>query len=198
MTPKVILFDLGGVVVRWVGIQALSDLTGLSTQQISDKFKHSKIGNQFERGLCSNDDFIGEFRALFDLPGSDADLTELWNSWVQDPYDGIVETIETLKARFRVACLSNTNDLHWEHLKTYLDLDDLFDPAYASHEIHKAKPDIDCFEFVTRGLETNPEEIVFLDDSQENIEAALNVGIRAYKVDPVFGAIPTLKSLGLI
>ncbi len=198
LTPKVILFDLGGVVVRWVGIQALSDLTGLSTLQVSERFKHSEIGNRFERGHCSNEDFIAEFRSLFDLTGSDAELIKLWNGWVQDPYDGIIETIKNLKTRYRVACLSNTNDLHWEHLKAYLDLDALFDRPYASHKIHRAKPDPDCFEFVIRELNVKPEEIIFLDDSQTNIDAALNIGMQAHKVDPTFGAVPTLKSLGLV
>jgi len=198
LTPKIILFDLGGVVVRWVGIQALSDLTGLSVAQVGEIFKKSEIGNQFERGLCSNQVFVTEFRNLFDLPGSDKELIMLWNSWVQDPYEGIIEAIETLKANYRVACLSNTNDLHWQHLRSYLDLDGLFSPAYASHEIYRAKPDLDCFEFVIKDLDIDPTNILFLDDTLANIEAAQNAGMQTEKVDPVYGALPALKSLKLI
>lgn len=198
MTPKVILFDLGGVVVRWVGIQALSDLTGLSTVQIIEIFKSSQIGNQFERGLCTNAEFIDEFRRIFALQGSDEELVRLWNSWVQDPYDGVIDAISTLKKTYQVACLSNTNDLHWQHLKSYLNLDDLFDPAYASHEIHDAKPDQSCFEFAIGDLGVRASEILFLDDTQANIDAARLTGIQARKVDPIFGALPVLQSLGLI
>ncbi len=189
---------MGGVVVRWVGIQALSDLTGLSLQSVKQKFAKSKTGHAFERGLCSNDEFISEFQQLFNLAGTHKELSELWNSWVQDPYEGIEKTISSLKSKYQIACLSNTNDLHWQHLKTYLNLDALFAPAYASHEIHLAKPDKACFEFVIANLNQSPKDILFLDDTGANVEAARSVGIQAHLVDPEFGAMPVLKSLGLI
>lgn len=195
---NLILFDLGGVVVRWVGIKALSDLTGLSVKEVTSRFKSSEIGNQFERGLCSNATFIQEFREVFNLNGSDTELSELWNSWVQEPYEGVIKAIRKLKETYRVACLSNTNDLHWQHLKSYMDLDGLFDPAYASHEIHEAKPDMSCFQYVIDDLNIAPEQILFLDDTQANIDAAIRAGIQAYQVDPKFGALPILKKLGLI
>jgi len=197
LTPKLILFDLGGVVVRWVGIQALSELTGLSTAQVGEIFKRSEIGNRFERGLCSNAEFVSEFREKFALEGSDDDLIRLWNSWVQEPYDGVLDAIKTLKKTHRVACLSNTNDPHWEHLKTYVDLDGLFEPAYASHNIHEAKPDRSCFEYVIGDLKIDPEQILFLDDTQANIDAAKRAGMQAHIVNPEFGALPVLQSLGL-
>ena len=195
---KLILFDLGGVVVRWVGIQALSDLTGLSVQEVGEKFKNSDIGNQYERGLCSNEVFIKEFRTVFDFSESHTELSCLWNSWVKDPYEGVVEAILKLKETYGVACLSNTNDLHWEHLKSYLDLNGLFDPAYASHEIHEAKPDMSCFQYVINDLAIPPEHILFLDDTQANVDAAKRSGIQTHKVDPQFGALPVLEKLGLI
>ena len=195
---KLILFDLGGVVVRWVGIQALSDLTGLSVQNVAEKFSSSDIANRFERGLCSHDDFIQEFRQLFQLTGSDTELIALWNSWVQSPYEGIEDAIYELKKFYRVACLSNTNELHWKHLSSYMDLDRLFDPGYASHHIHEAKPNMSCYQYVIENLKLEPEQILFLDDTQANVDAAKNAGIQAHKVDPQFGALPLLGKLGLI
>ncbi len=198
MTTKVILFDLGGVIVHWVGIQALSEMTGLSTSEVGDKFKYSDTANAYERGLCSNQVFIRELRHLFALSGTDEELAQLWNSWVQEPYRGIEDAIVSLKQTYRVACLSNTNDLHWEHLKTYLDLNALFEPAYASHQIHMAKPDKDCFEFVIQDMNVEAGEILFLDDTQANIDAAINSGMQALKVDPTFGALPVLEALNLL
>lgn len=135
---------------------------------------------------------------MFNLNGSNNQLIALWNSWVQSPYEDIGAAILSLKQNYQVACLSNTNDLHWQHLRGYLDLDDLFSPAYASHEINKAKPDKDCFEFVVKDLGVLAGDILFLDDSDANVKAAGEIGMLAYKVDPKFGALPVLKSLGIL
>ncbi len=196
--PDVILFDLGGVVVRWVGIEALSEMTGFSVAEVKEKFAASDIGNEFERGLTDNQSFIEEFKTLFSLEGSHQELTALWNSWVGAPYAGIVEAIMALRETYRIACLSNTNDLHWKHLNAYLKTEILFSPAYASHQINLAKPDRECFEFVIADLNVAPETILFLDDSQANIDAAEAADIQAHLVDPKHGALPTLNKLGLI
>lgn len=173
-------------------------MTGLSITDVKNTFAKSEIGNAFECGLCSNQEFIAEFRGLFDLEGSDTELETLWNSWVQTPYHGIVEAISELQQNYQVACLSNTNDLHWEHLQTYLDLNQLFTPTYASHEINLAKPNKDCFEYVIENLGVDANDIIFLDDTQANVEAANQSGMKSYRVDPNVGAIPILKQLGLI
>lgn len=165
---------------------------------VKETFANSEIGNAFEKGLCSNEAFIHVFRQAFSLEGTDAELTALWNSWVQAPYPGIIEAITALQENYQVACLSNTNDLHWEHLKSYVDLKALFSPAYASHEIHLAKPDTDCFEFVSSDLGIAPEKILFFDDTQANIDTAKACGWQALKIDPEYGAMPALKTLGLI
>jgi len=173
-------------------------LTGLSVDEVGERFKASATGNAFEIGKCSNADFITEFRNLFDLTGSNTELADLWNSWVQAPYEGIEAVIHTLKSNYQVACLSNTNDLHWQHLKTYMDLDGLFSPAYASHEINLAKPDLNCFQFVAKDLAVPAKDILFFDDSAANVEAAKAAGMTAHQVDAAFGVMPNLKSLGLI
>ena len=166
--------------------------------KVKETFARSEIGNAFERGLCSNEAFIHEFRQAFCLNGSDAELTTLWNSWVQAPYPGMIEAITVLQENYQVACLSNTNDLHWQHLKTYVDLETLFSPAYASHENHLAKPDKDYFKYVSSDLGIAPEKILFFDDTQANVDAAKTCGWQALKIDPEDGAIPALKTLGLI
>lgn len=135
---------------------------------------------------------------MFDLSGTDEELILLWNSWVQAPYPDIIPAIQTLKQSYRVACLSNTNDLHWRHLKTYLDLPVLFDPPLASHEINRAKPDPGCYAFVIETLNVPSSDILFLDDTAVNVAAAQQSGMQAHLVDPEFGAVPTLKALGLI
>ncbi len=173
-------------------------MTGLSVVEVGAIFSNSVICTDFEIGRCEANLFLDEICELFALNKSRSEMRKLWNSWVGDPYDGIQEIIKKLSERFETACLSNTNELHWAHLKTYLDPDRIFQYAYASHLINLAKPNTEIYIYVLDELGHAPNEVVFLDDSQANIDAAMTLGIRSYKVDPRFGAIPVLESLKLL
>ena len=142
---------------------------------------------------------MAEFQNLFELEHIQAPIQSLWNSWVQQqPYDGIEDVLKSIRQDYKIACLSNTNSLHWNHLNGYFNCDLHFDQAYASHEIHQAKPDAACYEFVLQDLGVSPDHVIFFDDTAANVEAARKLGMTAYKVDPEHGVLPTLKTLSLI
>ena len=194
--PKILLFDLGGVIVRWVGIEALAKLSGSSPQAVKSKLGQSTIFHQFERGFGSPKMFLRELIREFGLDISEAEMRRLWNSWVEKPYEGISDRLLNLKSNFTTACLSNTNSLHWQHLNTYLPCDEFFNHSYASHIIHEAKPDLACYEHVCKDLGVTPQDIWFFDDTNENVLAAQKMGMTALKVDPKLGVIPLLDKFG--
>ena len=198
MTPKLILFDLGGVIVRWTGIEALSDLTGLSAINVKTKLGHSKICSAHERGLCDDDVFLDELIGLFKFNYTRPEMQQLWNSWVGAIYDGTEQALSELKKQYSIACLSNTNALHWAHLNAYFNCEHNFHKAYASHLINLAKPDPSCFQFVLDDLNIDASDVLFLDDSAANIETAKDMGMTAIAIDPALGALPALKNLQII
>jgi len=65
--PKVLLFDLGGVIVRWTGLEALSDMTGMSREQVIGLFSSSEIFMAYEVGKCNDETFIKELISVFKL-----------------------------------------------------------------------------------------------------------------------------------
>jgi len=86
----------------------------------------------------------------------------------------------------RTACLSNTNDRHWDAL--------MADPAYEavrrvdylfpSHLIHHAKPEAEAYRFVEKATRTVPQGILFFDDLEENVAAARQCGWTAEWIPP--------------
>ena len=56
--PKVLLFDLGGVIVRWTGLDALAKMTGITREDVVEKFGHSSVFSDYEIGLCDDETFI--------------------------------------------------------------------------------------------------------------------------------------------
>lgn len=196
--PKVLLFDLGGVIVRWVGLDELSKITGLSRDTVGERFAASKTFRDYEIGQCSDDIFAEALVADFDLDISPSAAKELWNSWVQESYDGTRETLSKLRQSYTVACLSNTNALHWGHLPTHIQIEDYFDYSFASHLIQAAKPDPESYLIPIKEMGVKPRDIWFFDDTIANVEAAKSVGMNAYHVDRSVGVIPTLQALGLL
>jgi len=181
--PKILLFDLGGVIVPWVGIEALAEFNDIPHEEVSDRFARNEIFRDFERGQASEADFLKELPRAFDLP--DGDVADLWNSWVHAPFPGILSALSTLKSKFTLGCLSNTNSLQFHF-------------PFASHHLQEAKPDEACFTKAVNIMGAAPENVWFFDDSSANIEAAQALGLTAYHVDRRVGVLPVLKKLKLI
>jgi len=196
--PKVLLFDLGGVIVRWVGLDELAKVTGLTRDSVIDRFAASQVFNDYEVGERSDDVFADELIALFKLDIPREKAKSLWNSWVQDCYLGTKDALRILRNDYTVACLSNTNALHWEHLKTHIYVDQFFDHSYASHLINAAKPAPKSYHFPLEDMSVDAQDVWFFDDTLGNVQAAEAVGIKAFHVDRNVGVVPKLKELGLL
>jgi len=85
--------------------------------------------------------------------------------------------------------LSNTNALHVPYfvslLKTqhgFEEMESLFEKVYYSHELGMRKPDRAIYEFVLRDAGIVPEETLFIDDREENILAARELGIAGHQL----------------
>ena len=194
--PKILLFDLGGVIVPWVGTEALAAANSITGEQVAARFDSSEILSAYERGLVSDTDFLEELRRVFNLPNTD--IAALWNSWILPPFPGTLEVLAELKTRFTLGCLSNTNALHWTHLNTMFSTHDTFDFPFASHHLQAAKPDAACYMNALKIMGAAPEVVWFFDDSLANIDAAHALGLTAYHVDRAVGVVPLLKQLKLI
>jgi len=194
--PKVLLFDLGGVVLPWVGPEALAASHCLTRAEVIARFEASDIFNAYERGEVGDAVFTAELARLFDL--GDVDIAALWNSWVHPPFPDVIEALAELKSKYTLACLSNTNALHWAHVNTLIDTAQMFHHAYASHEINLAKPDPEAYRFVLQKMVVAAEDVWFFEDTTVNIESAREIGLTVHAVDRKFGVIPVLKNLGLI
>lgn len=196
--PKVLLFDLGGVIVRWVGLDALAQITGLNRDDVSRRFATDPIFHAYERGHCEDDVFAEALIVEFNLDMAPSSAKELWNSWVQESYEGTKHVLKHLRKNYTLACLSNTNALHWEHLRTHIDTEKYFDHSFASHLIRAAKPDLESFHIPIKHMGVAPSDVWFFDDTIVNVEAAKSVGMKAYHVNRDVGVIPTLQELDLL
>jgi putative hydrolase of the HAD superfamily len=96
-----------------------------------------------------------------------------------------------------LACLSNSNAVHWERNAQDLQLFH-FEVALSSHLLGCHKPAPVIYERALAALRVAPEAVLFFDDVAANVEAARTVGIRAFQVADITELRTCLTSLGML
>jgi len=196
MRDEVILFDLGGVLVESRGREVLRALLPrLGERELMERWLASPAVDRFERGLSEPQAFAREFVAEWDLALSAEEFVESFAGWVTGFFDGAEALLRALRGSHRIACLSNTNALHWARLPQ---LPQLFDECFASHRTGLMKPERAAYEHALRALGAAPGEVLFFDDLAPNVAAARAVGMRAFRVGGFADIAPTLRDAGLL
>lgn len=198
--PRLVLFDLGGVLVEWDGIEPLVRLCGgrLDREGARRFWLESPSVRLFERGRCSSAEFAaGAVRELGVDLAPEA-FVEHFTSWDRGFFPGALDLLREASARCTLACLSNNNELHWGKLRREPGLDGLFARMYSSHETGRVKPDPDAFEYAVADLGVPPEEILFLDDNPECVRAAGALRLRGREVHGVAEARRALVVEGVL
>ena len=192
---KIVLLDLGGVLVEATGRSGLKALLPhLSDAQILERWTRSQAAGLFERGKLSSDAFARRFVDEWGLEIGEAAFLELFASWVTGFFEGAPELIEALRARHHVGCLSNTNAIHWARLRG---ISSLFDSCFPSHVTGFMKPDHEAYRHALNKLEARANDVYFFDDLEPNVAAAREVGMNAFRVTDFSALTGQLRALGL-
>ena len=182
--PAVLLFDLGGVLVENELFERLGALApaGMHGDDIKSRWLRSKAVRSFERGRCSPGAFASELILEWQLPMAPEEFLESFAAWARGPYAGAPDLLSELRGRHTLACLSNSNEIHWKKFETFLQL---FDVSLSSHLIGEVKPDPACFAIALQHCKSDPASVAFFDDSISNVAAAHDLGMQAFHVNGV-------------
>ena len=194
----VLLFDLGGVLIDFAGFDELTRLLldMPHRSEIRDRWIHSESVQLFERGEITPEEFARRLVEEFHLELSAEEFLREFVSWARGPYPGALSLVRRLKNTHRIACLSNSNELHTPIHRA--SIHPHVDAFYFSDEIGLVKPDREIFDHVIRDLAVSPRRIAFFDDTPINVEAARNAGLSAFLVDGIVELEAQLQRLGLI
>ena len=179
---ELVLFDLGGVLVNFRGVSQMGKFAGIiDPEELWRRWLSCKWVRSFESGRCSDLAFAAGVVDDWQLKMSPAAYLEEFRSWPAGVFPGAEELVGEVKNRVPVSCFSNTNALHWQNAQTW-PLMSLFDHAFLSFQMGMLKPDRDAFEHVATALGIPRGHILFLDDNQLNVDAALELGFSAIRV----------------
>jgi putative hydrolase of the HAD superfamily len=181
---RVVLFDVGGVLVELSGLAVLLSWLGhrVTAEQVRTLWLTSPTVRLFETGKMQPAAFAEQMITELSLQvGSEDFLTELYTR-SQRTLPGAVELVRRVPRNYVRATLCNTNAAQWPILMQQRDLVGAFDHHFASHLTGKIKPDEEAFQHVLTTLGCKGHETLFLDDSQLNVAAAKRVGMTALQV----------------
>lgn len=197
---RVVLFDVGGVLVELSGVTTLLSWLGhrVTADQLYTFWLASPLVRSFETGKLQPDVFADQLIAELRLPVGKEEFLAEFCTWSLRVLPGAVELVQQLPRNYVRATLCNTNALHWPRLMQRRDLVSAFDHHFASHLTGKIKPDEEAFQHVLATLECDGPQALFLDDNRLNVAAARRVGMAAFQVRGPAEAERVLHETGVL
>ena len=192
-----VLFDMGGVLVRLDSLDNVFGPSRLSSDEMWDHWLTSDAVRRHESGACSVEEFAAQLHDELALEGTPSEFVERFRRFPMGLYDGAVELVESVR-HVTAAVLSNTSALHWDHQRDADVLMELFDRRYLSYELGMLKPDRAIFEFVIADLQLPPDQLLFIDDNQINVDGARAAGLHAGLAKGPHEAAVVLRSFGVL
>lgn len=178
---KNVIFDFGNVIAKFDGKTIIEKIYGGSAS--FDELAPIIFENwsALDSGDADYDEYTN--RAVERVPAALIEPTKIFfRDWYKYlPYtDGIEEVIETLKNDgYRLYILSNAPS-YFSQKSSSFKVTEKFDGIIFSGDIKLVKPDRRIYETLLERFSLKPEECVFADDLEQNIEAARTLGINGY------------------
>src|SRR5690606_18769998 len=117
------------------------------------------------------------------------DVIQCWNSMLVGIKPETLDFLKDLKTKYKTYILSNTNPLHIEWVQSHLkkvhgvqELEEIYlNGVFYSHNLKLAKPQPEIYSVVQSQIGALPEEILFIDDLDKNVQGAQEAGWTATK-----------------
>lgn len=198
--PDVLLFDLGGVLVEFSGIEGLRGLLRTPSDEaaVRQRLVACPLLRQFEVGGLEPSAFAEAFVNEWDLVVPPTTFLNEFRSWSRALLPGARELLDMLRPRYRLAALSNSNAVHWERNTTELGVTGLFEAAYSSHQLGCHKPEPAIYREALARLGVPAERVAFFDDFEPNVAGARAEGITAFHVRGVEQLNECLQKHGFV
>lgn len=196
-----ILWDVGGVLLTngWDQLERAAVLKKFQVDNDSFEQRHELANDPWEKGLITADEYLRRTVFYEPRPFTPADfLQAMKERSVLLPHTAM-RILQELAAseEIELAMLNNEarelNDYRIERFE----MGRYFDSFFSSCYVGLRKPDPKIFDLALDVLQRDPEEVAFIDDRQENCDAAESLGIHAIHYIDEAQCVQALERLGL-
>ncbi len=195
-----IIFDIGNVLAdfTWKEHYASFGYDEAMVERLARATVQSPMWNESDRGVMPRDELIRRFME------SDPEIAEDIQRVLADVRtmvahnDYAIPWIRSLKSRgYRVLYLSNFSEKAQMDCAKALDFIPYMDGGILSYREKVIKPMPEIYRLLIDRYDLIPEECVFLDDTQVNLDAAQKFGIHTILFRDQAQAIEELRKLGV-
>lgn len=186
------LFDLGNTVIKLAYERVMENIcraSNVNRDQLLEIFEDAGGYRDMERGATTFWDFYEFLSSRAGFRGDVHQFREIWSDFFDGTIPGIEDVLTQIRARYRVAFLSNSNEVHAEVIpRRFAGLFQKDDRFIFSYRFRVAKPDPEMFQRALEVVGAAAHQTVLVDDLIENVIGARAVGMKAYQ----FRDSPTL------
>lgn len=194
-----VIFDIGNVLTAWHWRESFTEMFGEAlVEPLADATVRSPGWYELDRGALSEDGIVELLTK--NAPQYANEIARI----VHECHDFVTvfpyaaDWLKGLKAAgYKVYILSNFSEFGYNRAKSRFDFLEYADGALISYEIKEVKPDRVIYEAICERYGIVPENAVFLDDKEENTEAAIAFGMQAITVVNKAQTDAALRELGV-
>lgn len=198
--PPVIVFDLGKVLLDFdygLAARRLAAESDRSPAEVQMLIDQSPLLHQFELGQMTDQQFFDELQKRTGFRGDFSKFRPLFAD-IFVSIDTMVELHDKLRREHPTFILSNTNSLAVDHIQARFEFFRRFTGYIYSYEHGAMKPDARLYQIVEQQAGARGEDILFLDDRAENIEAAARRGWKTILHQAPARTIEAMRELGIV
>lgn len=196
-----LVFDLGGVVVRWDPDAIIAGV--FKDEPVKAKVRDAVFGHpdwvELDRGTLGQEEAIT--RAAQRTGVATSEIKRLLHA-VPPSLVAFPETVALLYRLKRkghpLYCLSNMQFASIEYLEKTQTFWDVFDGAAISCRLRLCKPEAGIYAHLLRTYGLTAQDTLFIDDVQKNLDAAAKLGIKTLRFENAAQCERGLHALGLI
>ncbi len=183
---RAVIFDLGRVLVgldlerglfgrlaRLAAAAGADPVTGAYADSLYVDYATGRIPPaEFHRRLCAR-------------TGLELDFEQFVAAWcdVFVELPGMQPLLEQVAARLPVGLLSDTDPLHWAHLRRRLPWLKRIAQPCLSYELGALKPEPTCYRAAARSVGQPAAACLFIDDLERNVQGARAAGMQALRFE---------------
>lgn len=189
MKDKLILFDWGNIVESHTTGYSCHDGWNDLIEECGYKYQDSNILKELSKYKICSIKSIDEFKDAYNKMKEEFHLTKSFHEFAKlhkkildkiDYYKEVAEYEKTLKDKCMIGIFSNLTILDKDRLDKEVGLSN-YDYVFLSFEYGYQKPEIELYKKVQEKLDFKPENILFIDDFDQNIETAKKMGWNTFQ-----------------
>ena len=196
---KAIIFDLGQVIINInfeKSLEYWALKSNLSKGDLVNKFQFDSAYEKHERNEITGQDYFSHLSQTLGLKLTYKEFVEGWNAMIGTIIPETMSFIERYQNKLSFFVLTNSNVIHREvWSKMYKNELSKIDQVFCSSQIQTRKPEATSYQKVLKEAGFLPQETIFVDDREDNIEGAQNLGITGLLFTDPQPSIEKLEAL---